>query len=178
LQQSQYNEFYEREVLRDAVARWAFPVDKAEIEVAQAIAQLPVFEIRRLPNYKLSEVGMEMGQCHENCRTFAAHDDSWTTVTGWVPDGDVFILHSVIAKAEGALCVTPDVYNRATVNFIPDTEIEWVEEGNRYIAVRNGLRIDAGVRLYPEDKLAECKKLLALINSGHPLNEVRSLMGC
>lgn len=140
MQQSQRNEFHEREALRDAVAQWAFPTDKAEIEVAQAIAQLPVFEIRTSSRLQLSKVGMEMGQCHENCRTFAAHDDSWTPVTGWVPGGDVFILYSVIAKVEGVLCVTPDVYNRPTVDFIPDTEIEWGEEGNRYIAFRKGLR--------------------------------------
>jgi hypothetical protein len=50
--------------------------------------------------------------------------------------------------------------------FIPDSKISWIEDGDVYSAIRDGRKIELGVRVFPEFTMAQCAILRERLLSG------------
>lgn len=153
--------------------RWDFPSTDAEVEAVREIRQLPVVMVQRYPADKLAWMRMPTNQCHANARFMVDNDPEGKIrqVTGFWPQAGNFVLHSVIER-EGVLnCVTPLPFEAPAVfPFIPDPEIEWVEEGDYRTAYRKGLLVEPGLRSDPAENARIAAVVMARINSGiHPL---------
>ena len=149
-----------RDVLLAEVDRWSFPVTDWELATVKEIERLPVVTAHRMPAAQLEWMRMEPRECHANARFMEAKDPDrrMKQVIGWWPQGDHYVLHSVVRNRLGQyVCVTPvdaKLVPDTQFDFVPDLTIEVREESGVRSCYRDGVQIGAGVRRDPAQSLA------------------------
>lgn len=136
--------------------RWDFtPTDEEERLVA-AVSELELLQVRRYPAEVLAMMRMPPNQCHANARFMVENDPEGRCeqVTGWWPQMGNYVLHSVVRRDGEIFCVTPyPIQTDDTFEFIPDPDIEWVEENGIREAYKSGYRINYGIRRDPAETM-------------------------
>lgn len=155
--------------LRDSLLRqadrWSFPATEWERAVVAELGRLPVLRVPKASEWWLRQTRMVPQECHANVRFMVVNhpDRGCEHVTGWMPMAGEFVLHSVVRYEGELVCVTPaQPFLCGTpdhVEFIPDPLIEWRPEGGGFVAYRDGVRVDVGVRTDP----AETMRWFALV---------------
>jgi hypothetical protein len=72
----------------------------------------------------------------------------------------------VIEREGQLICITPSAIIEKEFPFIPDSKISWIEDGDVYSAIRDGRKIELGVRVFPEFTMAQCAILRERLLSG------------
>lgn len=166
-----------REALKERVLaqldRWDFPPSQAEADAVAAIQRLPVVEVTRYPRAMLEWMKMPPNQCHPNARFMVDNDPERKIrqVTGWLPELGNYVLHSVIEREGELHCVTPSPINSPdTFQFIPDSDIEWREEGDHRVPYRKELVVEPGLRSDPAEHARIANIIRERIQAGtHPI---------
>lgn len=153
--------------------RWDFAPTDDEARLAASISELELLHVRRYPAEVLAKMRMPPNQCHANARFMVENDPEGRCeqVTGWCPQMGNYVLHSVVRRDGEMFCVTPyPVYTSDTFEFIPDPDIEWVEEDGVREAYRNGYRIEYGIRPDPSETMRINEVVRRRIKAGvHPM---------
>ena len=155
-------------LLREA-DRWDFPPSDWERETVTELDALPRVTSVRAPAEQLKWARMKARECHANAGWYADNDPNgeWKHVVGWWPQGDIFILHSVVRRAGDLLCVTPqewDVPERFP--FIPDEQIEARDEEDRRAFYRRGHKLPVGLRRDPAAQIEAMNLMGSRLASG------------
>jgi hypothetical protein len=151
-----------RDVLLAEVDEWSFPVTDWELSTVEEIVRLPVITVHRVDAAKLNWMGMKPRQCHTNSRFMEQNDPERRTkqIIGWWPQGDRYVLHSIVNHRGQYLCFTPvdeKLVPETQFEFLPDSKIEMREEDGFRVAYRDGVKIGAGVRHNPTKVLADAE---------------------
>lgn len=156
---------------------WSFPITDWELQTVEELKELPVIKVPRVDSNQLAEMRMKPHQCHANVRFLAEHDPKCKTemITGWWLQGENYVLHSIVNQWGDLACVTPVLINsESPFDFIPDSKIEWCEQGEKYTAYRDGVRIGKGIRSSPTQALADLMVIKQRLLSGmNPYEAVR-----
>lgn len=143
-------------MLREALVReadkWSFPGSEWERETVAELARMPRVEVTRESAEKLQWAKMKPKDCHANTGWYEANDPTgkWKRVTGWWPQGDTYVLHSVVSDGKNFMCLTPQEWDvPQTFEFVPDDKLTWREEGNKRVFHRDGHAISVGLRGIP-----------------------------
>lgn len=158
-----------RERLRALILRetenWTFAPTQQEAEIVADLKNRTPIMVQRAPDDQLAWARMKPRECHANAGWYADNDPTGQCrhVVGWWPQGDLYLLHSVVRTPAGMLCITPqlpDVPN--PFPFIPDDRITWRPEGDvrRYYVgdwpiLGPGVREDPAYRLEVNAKVRE-----------------------
>ncbi|WP_146170683.1 hypothetical protein [Cereibacter changlensis] len=148
---------------------WSFPDSQWERETVNEILGLPVYTAVRYPAEVLAYMKMPVKECHANAQFMEQNDPDGEIrrVSGWWPQDGNFVLHSVILRKGQHFCVTPQqIACPDSFDFIPDSKIEWRDEGDIRQAYRSGVAIRYGVRLDPRKTLEEIEIVRARLRSG------------
>lgn len=164
-----------RQQLLDALDSWSFPATQWEADTVTALEGLPIVIVERVAPSDLAYMRMPKAKCHANCQWYEANDPSgnFKAVTGWLvdPDGN-YVLHSVVSDGTQYSCITPPIAdNRAYFDFIPDSNITWIENKNGMLrATIYGHMIGPGVRKNPAKTISEADIMNKKLLSGtHPM---------
>lgn len=151
------------------IDEWSFPPSEWEARTVSEIQLLPIVKVRRYPDDALSYMRMPARHCHANAQFMEDTDPSGRMkhITGWWIQGDTYLLHSVVLHDDQYVCVTPaPLESEETFDFVPDSEIEWRDDGEVRSAYRGGALIGKGVRTNPARSLAEIDKIRQRLLSG------------
>jgi len=158
----------------------AFPPTRQEATALKEVLKLPRVVVTRPAHSELIAAGMVPYDCHRNCAAQVANDPDGTSrhVSGWLPHGEDLILHSVVVTNGQWLCLTPQlIASPSRFSFIPDAKIIWCEEANGMKRpLRNGEEIPAALRSNPQRHIAMRDQFMALVASGTPAFEARSVV--
>lgn len=157
----------------EEMKRWDFPAYEAEAQAIAEIEKLPVITVQRYPANILTEMRMVPKECHKNASFMENNDPErkCRQISGYWPQADNYVLHSVVERDGEFFCVTPvqiEAYDQ--FEFIPDPDIQWIEEGGYMVAYRKGVAVGPGFRRDPAESRRIHKIILARIEAGiHPL---------
>jgi hypothetical protein len=146
-----------RQQMLDEGRRWDFAPSSWEADIcAQLKDDSLVVVVPRAAAEQIAWMKMPANKCHANERWFVQNDPSRRAraVTGWWVQWPDFVLHSVIEQDGQLICITPVPFDESDFPFIPDPQIDWIEDGDVYSAVRGGRIIGPGVRAFPEFTMA------------------------
>jgi len=167
------------EMLMVESERWGRPETDLERAWLKELLQLPRVQVMRPPDEQLLVSGMRPKECHLNCWAQEKNDPQSKHYPGWMVDGPVLVLHSVIQAQGQWLCLTPQmaVGMPSTFEFIPDPSMEWVSngEGGRVLR-RRGHEVPVGLRAHPEVHVAMHQEFMRLIATGqHPVDAYKEI---
>jgi hypothetical protein len=166
-----------RKAFLAGLEEWAFQPTEWEAQTVAEIQDLPMVKVHRYPNDALAYMRMPAQHCHKNAEFMEKNDPTGRTrhVTGWWLNEGSYVLHSVIHYDGQYACVTPAPAERDnTFDFVPDSKIEWQEEGEYRAAYRDGVGIGKGVRIKPAETLKELEIIRQRLLSGiNPYEAVR-----
>jgi hypothetical protein len=149
--------------------KWDFAPTTWETKTIEELNSLPKVIVTRYPDHILKFMRMKPRECHANSRFMQEKDPDGRMkhVTGWLNVDDHYILHSVVDQCGQMVCVTPvQLEQSGTFEFIPDSQIEWRENGNVREAYRQDVLIGPGLRSNPEKTRADLAELRARLLSG------------
>ena len=153
--------------------RWDFPPSDLEATAVTEIGQLPKIWVYRWPNDKLQWMRMKPNECHANARFMQEKDPEGKCkqVSGYLIEHGNYVLHSVVQREKEVFCVTPSILNAPErFRFIPDPEIDWIEEGEFRVAYRKGIKVEPGFRSDPSEHRRISEIVRARLDAGvHPL---------
>jgi hypothetical protein len=161
-------------LVTEQIALWNNPPSEAEADAVAEVSRLPVRTVRRYPGRTLAQMNMLPNECHVNALFMERNDPDreCRRISGYWPQIGNYVVHSVVERRGVLMCVTPTVIPLDDVfPFIPDPDIEWVEEGNGHCAFRKGYRLGIGLRSDPERQIAENRVMLERIAAGMHPNE-------
>jgi hypothetical protein len=149
--------------------QWSKPATEWERSMAERLSAMDHIWASRLDAHVLSQMRMPKNQCHANAKWFAGKDSTATVVSGWWLQWPDYVLHSVVLKDGDYMCVTPVDMGDSPFPFVPDSEIEWLDDGDVWTATYRSQRLGTGIRRFPEFTLARTKIVRDRIQAGvHP----------
>lgn len=99
------------------------------LEVAE-IERKKSHTIPVLPSEHLLAKGMKRNNCHVNSWAWVERLGRCARpVHGWVRYENILISHSVVCQMGQMYCVTPNIFNQKTMDFIPDDDIQMIHHG-------------------------------------------------
>jgi hypothetical protein len=165
-----------RKSFLEELEKWSFATSPWEERAVAEIRTLPVVTVTRYPAHVLEYMQMPARQCHSNARFMQDNDPEGRLkqITGWWVQGDKYVLHSVVDQHGQYVCVTPTpLQSEAAFEFVPDTKIEWRDEGLVRTAYRDDVEIGPGLRADPASVLADIEAIRTRLLSG--MNPYRAL---
>jgi hypothetical protein len=170
-----------RHTFIEGAERWMFDKSAWEDNAVVEILSLPVEVAHRPDPAMLRKLGLPERDCHSNAERYAAAraDPLVMPVLGWWRQPNVLLLHSVIEMDGRLVCVTPsDVDPSPTFAFVRDPKLTWGEGRSGRFCRRDGQRIGAGLRIDPDQVMADTALILARLRSGmNPYEAVKVAIG-
>ena len=151
---------------------WDFPATPDEAVICEGLRHIEIVVVRRASRAELAYMRMPENSCHENARWYERNDPTRQSraVTGWWVQWPDFVLHSVVKIDDRFICLTPSYIDEGEFPFMPDPQIVWEKDQEKYIAKKQGYKIGIGVRLFPEFTLARLELVRKRLRSGlHPV---------
>jgi hypothetical protein len=153
-----------RAVAAQYISKWSMPAWPDEERVARKILRKRRFPVVRLNAAYLRSQGCQNGMCHSNVLGAVRVTPSSKHVIGWVPEGPLLIVHSVLWDGRKYVCVTPAAGAAPTFDFIPDPRLTFERRDSfihtyldgREISDRFGLRADLKRVRHVMDEARSC----------------------
>ena len=158
-----------RKMAYAALEEWSRPATEWEKNLVIEIDKLPRVNVVRQPDERLLWMKMVPNKCHANAGWYAENDPTGKSrmITGWWQQDDKYLHHSVIATGDNFVCITPIIVPAPqTFEFIPDSKVEWRDEGEARFAWRNGRLVGPGLRADIELALRQNAYVKARIDQG------------
>ena len=169
-----------RETFADSAERWMFARSPWEDRAVADILATPAEVAYRANPATLRQLGLPERDCHTNAERYAARIDAaaWP-VLGWWRQPNVLVLHSVVEIGGRLICVTPsDVDPSPHFPFIRDPRLAWDGDADGRFCRRDGRRIGPGLRIVPDQVIAETALILSRLESGmNPYEAVKVAIG-
>ncbi len=170
-----------RETFADSAARWMFARSPWEDRAVVEILACPAEVAYRTDSATLRRLGLPERDCHSNVERYAAArtDIAAWPVLGWWRQPNVLVLHSVVEIDGRLICVTPsDVDSSPSFPFIRDTRLMWDSDDDGRVCRRDGRRIGPGLRIDPDQVIADTRLILSRLQSGmNPYEAVKIAIG-
>lgn len=170
-----------RSVFADSAERWMFARSIWEDRAVAEILACPAELAYRADPATLRSMGLPERDCHSNAERYAAvrADAAARPVLGWWRQANVLLLHSVVEIRGRLICVTPsDVDPNPTFVFIRDPRLMWDSDADGRFCRRDGHRIGPGLRIDPDQVIADTALILSRLQSGmNPYEAVKVAIG-
>lgn len=170
-----------REIFADSAARWMFARTAWEDRAVAEILACPAEVAHRVDPATLRRHRLPERDCHSNAERYAAAraDAAARSVLGWWRQANVLVLHSVVEIHGRLICVTPsDVDPNPGFPFIRDPRLVWDSDAEGRFCRRDGHRIGPGLRIDPDQVIADTALILSRLQSGmNPYEAVRVAIG-
>jgi hypothetical protein len=170
-----------RNAFIEGAERWMFDKSRWEEDAVAEILSFPVEVAHRQDPALLRKLGLPERDCHTNAERYAGAraNPLVRPVLGWWRQPNVLLLHSVIEMDGRLVCVTPsDVDPSPTFAFVRDSKLAWDEGRSDRFCRRDGRRIGPGLRIDPDQVMADTALILARLRSGmNPYEAVKVAIG-
>lgn len=170
-----------RETFADSAARWMFARSTWEDRTVAELLARPLELAYRADAATLRSMRLPERDCHSNAERYAIAraDAAAQPVLGWWRQANVLVLHSVIEIRGRLICVTPsDVDPSPRFPFIRDPRLVWGRDAEGRFCSRDGRRIGPGLRIDPDQVIADTALILSRLRSGmNPYEAVKIAIG-
>ena len=170
-----------RATFADSATRWMFPRTAWEDRAVAEILACPAEVAVRANPTALRSLGLPERDCHSNAERYAAAraDAAARPVLGWWRQTNVLVLHSVVEIRDRLICVTPsDVDPSPSFPFVRDPRLVWDSDAAGRFCRRDGHRIGPGLRIDPDQVIADTALILSRLQSGmNPYEAVKVTIG-
>ncbi len=170
-----------RQTFADSAMRWMFTRAAWEDRAVAEILACPTEVAYRADPATLRSLGLPERDCHSNAERYAdaRTDAAARAVLGWWRQANVLVLHSVVEIRGRLICVTPsDVDPSPQLPFIRDPRLVWESDAEGRFCRRDGHRIGPGLRIDPDQVIADTALILSRLQSGmNPYEAVKIAIG-
>lgn len=170
-----------RDTFADTAARWMFARSAWEDRAVAELLARPADLAYRADPATLRNLGLPERDCHSNVERYAAAraDAAARPVLGWWRQANVLVLHSVVEIRGRLICVTPtDIDPRPYFPFVRDPRLEWDSDDEERFCRLDGRRIGPGLRIDPDQVIADTALILSRLRSGmNPYEAVKIPIG-
>ena len=170
-----------RATFTDSAERWMFARSAWEDRAVAEVLACPVEPAHRADPSTLRSLALPERDCHSNAERYAA---AWAgaaarPVPGWWRQANVLVLHSVVEIHGRLICATPsDVDPSPSFPFIRDPRLVWDSDAEGRFCRRDGHRIGPGLRIDPDQVIADTALILSRLQSGmNPYEAVKVTIG-
>ncbi len=165
----------------ESAERWMFPRSRWEDDAVAEILSYPIEVAHRADSALLQRLNLGARDCHTNAERYALARASAgaVPVLGWWRQPNVLLLHSVVEIEGRLMCVTPsDVDPSPTFAFVRDGRLAWDSDAEGRFCRRDGQRIGPGLRIDPDQVIADTALTLSRLRSGmNPYEAVKVTIG-
>ncbi len=165
----------------ESAERWMFPRSQWEDDAVAEILSHPVEVAHRADSALLRRLKLGARDCHTNAERYALAraNAAALPVLGWWRQPNVLLLHSVVEVDGRLVCVTPsDVDPSPTFPFVRDARLVWDSDEEGRFCRRDGRRIGPGLRIDPDQVIADTALILIRLRSGmNPYEAVKVTIG-
>jgi len=170
-----------RDTFTHSAERWMFARSLWEDRTVAEILSYPVEQAQRADPAMLRKLNLTARDCHDNAERYAAgrKDITVRAVLGWWRQANVLVLHSVVDIGGRLVCVTPsDVDPSPSFSFVRDKRLVWDADARGRFCRRAGQRIGPGLRIDPDQVIADTALILSRLRSGmNPYEAVKIQIG-